>query len=58
MLGRMKKGQYVVGLRAIGVGEWRFRRGPAICKRNLHRENARLLHGANEKRENLALFGD
>ena len=34
MLGRMKKGEYVVGLRAIGAGEWRFsfRRGPAVVK--------------------------
>jgi hypothetical protein len=34
VLGRIKKGEYVVGLRAIGVGEWRFsfRRGPAIVK--------------------------
>jgi len=32
MLGRIKKGKYVAGLRAIGVGEWRFRRGPAIVK--------------------------
>ena len=33
MLGRIKKGEYVVGLRAIGVGaEWRFRRGPALVK--------------------------
>lgn len=34
MLGGPKKGEYVVGLRAIGVGEWRFnfRRGPAIVK--------------------------
>jgi len=28
----MKKDEYVVGLRAIGVGEWRFRRGPAIVR--------------------------
>ena len=36
MLGQIKKGEYVVGLRAIGVGEWRFnfRRGPAIVKGN------------------------
>jgi len=32
MLGRMKKGEYVVGLRAVGVGEWTFRRGPAIVR--------------------------
>jgi len=32
MFGRIKKGEYVVGLRAIGVGELRFRRGPAIVR--------------------------
>lgn len=32
MLGRLKKGEYVVGLRAIGVGGWVFRRGPAMVK--------------------------
>jgi hypothetical protein len=34
MLGRIKKGEYVVGLRAIGVGGLRFsfRRGPAVVK--------------------------
>ena len=32
MLGLIRKGEYVVGLRAIGVGELRFRRGPAIVK--------------------------
>jgi len=32
MLGRTKKGEYVVGLRAIGVGGWVFRRGPAIVR--------------------------
>ena len=32
MLGRIKKGDYVVGLRAIGAGSWVFRRGPAIVK--------------------------
>ena len=32
MLGRIKRGEYVVWLRAIGVGEWRFRRGPAIVR--------------------------
>jgi len=32
MFGRPKKGEYVVGLRAIGVGELRFRRGPAVVK--------------------------
>jgi hypothetical protein len=32
MFGRIRKGEYVVGLRAIGVGEWTFRRGPAIVR--------------------------
>jgi hypothetical protein len=32
MLGRIKKGEYVVGLRAISVGDWIFRRGPAIVR--------------------------
>jgi len=32
MLGLIRKGEYVVGLRTIGVGELRFRRGPAIVK--------------------------
>ena len=36
MLGRIKEGEYVIGLRAIGVGEWRFRfrRGPAVVREN------------------------
>jgi len=32
MLGRIKKGEYVVGLRAIGVGGRVFRRGPGMVK--------------------------
>jgi hypothetical protein len=32
MLGRINKGEYVVGLRAIGVNGWVFRRGPAVVK--------------------------
>jgi hypothetical protein len=32
MLGRIRKGEYVAGLRAIGVGDWIFRRGPAIVR--------------------------
>jgi hypothetical protein len=32
MLGRIKKGEYVVGLRAISAGGWIFRRGPAIVR--------------------------
>jgi hypothetical protein len=32
MLGRVKKGEYVVGLRAIGIGELVFRIGPPLVK--------------------------
>ena len=32
MLGRIKKGEYVIGLRAVGIRNWVFRRGPAIVK--------------------------
>jgi hypothetical protein len=32
MLGRIKKGEYVIGLRAIGTKDWVFRRGPALVK--------------------------
>ena len=33
MRGRIKKGEYVIGLRAVGVGDWVFRRGTAVVKR-------------------------
>lgn len=32
MLGRIRKGDSVIGLRAITVGEWVFRRGPAVVR--------------------------
>jgi len=32
MLGRIKKGESVIGLRAISAGGWIFRRGPAIVR--------------------------
>ena len=32
MLGRIKKGDYVIGLRAIGIGGRVFRMGPPLVK--------------------------
>lgn len=32
MLGRVKKGEVVIGLRAISIGGWIFRRGPALVR--------------------------
>jgi hypothetical protein len=34
MLGRIKKGEYVIGLRAIGIGGRRFRVGRPLVKGN------------------------
>ena len=32
MFRRIKKGDYVIGLRAIGAGGWVFRRGSAVVR--------------------------
>lgn len=32
MLGRIKNGEAVIGLRAISVGGWIFRRGPPLVR--------------------------
>jgi hypothetical protein len=57
MLGRIKKGESVIGMRAVSIGGKFFRRGPALVRGRYAGKNEGLAYDADNKGQNLPLHG-